>query len=132
MQRNLLRRGAGLLLDAKKVHLALFCVLPARSPRALPGSNPPYFGSKPRREASGAYGETGLARKALRVFKKQKRLCFPQKTQAPYGVPMGILACIRMLMTSPTAHKSGAPASPLLVGKRRSDVAVLKIHGLYN
>ncbi len=37
-----------------------------------------------RREARGGYGETGLTRKALRVFVKQKRLCFPQKTQAPW------------------------------------------------
>ena len=41
-------------------------------------------------EARRAYGETGLARKALRVFAMQKRLCFPQKTQAPNGVPEGI------------------------------------------
>ena len=39
-----------------------------------------------------------------RVFATQKRLCFPQKTQAPDGVPMGIPACFRMLVTSPTAR----------------------------
>ena len=93
-------------------------------------SSLPYISFNPRREARGDYGETGLTRKALRVFGKTKTPVFSAENTSAIWRAHGDSRMLRMLLRRPPVANNGVPASCKLVGKRRSDVAVLKIHDL--